>query len=219
MDSINFSQMLCSRLCHDLITPIGAINTSLDLLNDSDAEDRMQLLELAKQSAEKAVRKLVFYRAAFGYSIDSHFSTFKQTKDLIQDFLMINKIKLFWNEENQADQTSCLSSQLSTYGQLIANLAFICSEIAPSGGKLLIEFTKRSSQEIHLKLEGKLVLLRPAILSALTGHLSEDETSPHIIQAIYTHKLCRKLHIDLNVHQEERVYLDLSLNVAAEKNI
>ena len=199
--------MLCSRLCHDLITPIGAINTSLELLEESDPEDRLQLLELAKQSAEKAIRKLVFCRAAFGYSSDSHLSTIDQAKKLLQDFLMLNKIELLWEKEIQ--QSSEISSTFSQYAQVIANLSFICAEIAPYGGQLLIEFIK--PQIIRLHLKGKLVPLRPIILSSLTGELSEDEMSSHVIQAIYTRMLCEKLYLALEINHQERVSLEFIL--------
>ncbi|MBN9413408.1 MAG: hypothetical protein J0H12_05750 [Candidatus Paracaedimonas acanthamoebae] len=207
MNLIKFSQMLCSRLCHDLITPIGAINTSLELLEESDPEDRLQLLELAKQSAEKAIRKLVFCRAAFGYSSDSHLSTIDQAKKLLQDFLMLNKIELLWEKEIQ--QSSEISSTFSQYAQVIANLSFICAEIAPYGGQLLIEFIK--PQIIRLHLKGKLVPLRPIILSSLTGELSEDEMSSHVIQAIYTRMLCEKLYLALEINHQERVSLEFIL--------
>jgi len=207
MNLIKFSQMLCSRLCHDLITPIGAINTSLELLEESDPEDRLQLLELAKQSAEKAIRKLVFCRAAFGYSSDSHLSTIDQAKKLLQDFLMLNKIELLWEKEIQ--QSSEISPTFSQYAQVIANLSFICAEIAPYGGQLLIEFIK--PQIIRLHLKGKLVPLRPIILSSLTGELSEDEMSSHVIQAIYTRMLCEKLYLALEINHQERVSLEFIL--------
>lgn len=209
MNITKFSQMLCSRLCHDLITPIGAINTSFELLEESDAEDRPQLLELAKQSAEKAVRKLIFYRAAFGYSTDSHFSTLHQAKMLLQDFLALNKIELFWQAEGQADQLP----NFSYYAQVIANLSFICAEVAPAGGQLTITFIKESHQTIHLKLTGKLVPLRPAILNSLTDQLSDDEASPHTIQAIYARLLCEKLELKLEISQQERASLEFFIKL------
>jgi histidine phosphotransferase ChpT len=66
MTAICFAQMLASRLCHDLITPISAVNTGLELLEDCSEDDRIQLMALSLQSAQTASRRLVFYRAAFG---------------------------------------------------------------------------------------------------------------------------------------------------------
>lgn len=208
MTTTQLAQMLCSRLCHDLITPIGAINTSFELFDESDAEGRLQLLELAQQSAEKAIRKLVFYRAAFGYSTDTHFASVDHTQKLLQDFLNLHKIELLWKKESLTNQSLDSSVEnFSAYAQIIANLVFICAEIAPSGGQLEIEILKENSYAIHLKLKGNLVPLRPLILNALKGQLSEEETSPHVIQAIYTRMLCEKLHLDLEIHHQERTAL------------
>ncbi len=200
--------MLSSKLCHDLITPIGALNTSFELYSTADAEDQSQLFELAKQSADKAIRKLIFFRAAFGYSTDSHFASVEQTKNLLQNFLRINKIDLIWDQKNSLVESSDLSSKIPIYGQLIANLTFIFSEIAPSGGQVLIAFTEENPQNVHLTLKGKLVPLRPIIINALKGLLPENEASSHVIQAIYTRMLCENLKANLEIVHQERVSLE-----------
>lgn len=211
MTTTQLAQMLCSRLCHDLITPISTINTSFDLFDESDADGRLQLLEIAKQSAEKAIGKLVFYRAAFGYSADTHFASIEQTEKLLQDFLTLFKIELLWKKENFPKQSlDHLVHPFSSYAQIIANLVFICAEIAPSGGTLEIEIIK---EKVYLKLQGKLVLLRPLILTALQGLLAEEDASPHVIQALYTRSLCEKLHLDLEIYQQERASLDFILKI------
>ena len=209
MDSTKLSQILCSKLCHDLITPIGAINTSFDLFDESDAESRLQLLDLAKQSAEKAIRKLVFYRAAFGYSTDAHFASIEQTEKLLQDFLKLHKIELLWKKTTPPNHAlASLIENFPSYAQIIANLVFICAEIAPSGGILEIEIMQET---ILLKLQGKLVLLRPAILKALKENLPDEEASPHVIQAIYTRMLYEKHRLNLEILQQERASLEFIL--------
>jgi len=205
--------MLSSKLCHDLITPVGALKTSFDLYSTADTEDQSQLFELAKQSADKAIRKLIFFRAAFGYSSDSHFASFEQTKNLIQNFLAINKIDLMWDQKNPLIEPTDISSKMPIYGQLIANLIFIFSEIAPAGGQVFITFTEGNSQNIHLTLKGKLVPLRPIIITALKGLLQESEASSHVIQAIYTRMLCENLKANLEIIQQERTCLEFFISL------
>src|SRR5262245_66554930 len=61
------ANLLCSRLCHDLVGPVGAIGNGLEVLADEDdAEMRRQAIELLTFSAEEASRRLKFYRLAFG---------------------------------------------------------------------------------------------------------------------------------------------------------
>jgi len=63
----DFASLLCSRLCHDLLSPVGALNNGLELLADEhDPEMRVRVLELLSESAKASANKLKFFRLAFG---------------------------------------------------------------------------------------------------------------------------------------------------------
>ena len=63
----DLAAMLCSRLCHDLLSPVGALSNGLELLADeTDAEMRAQCVQLLEQSAKISTDKLKFFRLAFG---------------------------------------------------------------------------------------------------------------------------------------------------------
>lgn len=65
--SIDLAALLCSRLCHDMLSPIGALNNGLELLADEqDPEMRAKCLELLEQSAKTSADKLKFFRLAYG---------------------------------------------------------------------------------------------------------------------------------------------------------
>src|SRR3546814_17345477 len=67
VESIDFAALLCSRLCHDLLSPIGALNNGLELLADeNDPEMRARCLELLSESARTSANKLKNFRLAFG---------------------------------------------------------------------------------------------------------------------------------------------------------
>src|SRR5690349_7328736 len=65
--SIDFAGLLCSRLCHDMLSPVGAMMNGLELLADEDDPDmRARCLELLTESARTSADKLKFFRLAFG---------------------------------------------------------------------------------------------------------------------------------------------------------
>ncbi len=67
--SIEFASLLCSRLCHDLLSPIGSFGNGLELLaDDPDADMRDNCIGLLESSARAAIGKLKFFRLAFGAS-------------------------------------------------------------------------------------------------------------------------------------------------------
>ncbi|WP_284124547.1 histidine phosphotransferase family protein [Parerythrobacter aestuarii] len=66
-DAITLASQLCSRLCHDLLSPVGALSNGLELLADEeDPEMRQRCLELLEQSARTSANKLKFFRLAYG---------------------------------------------------------------------------------------------------------------------------------------------------------
>src|SRR5262249_12859828 len=67
LESLDLAALLCSRVCHDLISPVGAINNGLEVLEEAkDEETRTFALELIKKSARQGSAKLQFCRLAFG---------------------------------------------------------------------------------------------------------------------------------------------------------
>ena len=66
-EAVEFASLLCSRLCHDLLSPVGALNNGLELLVDEhDPEMRSRILALLSESATASAAKLKFFRLAFG---------------------------------------------------------------------------------------------------------------------------------------------------------
>ena len=64
---IDLASLLCSRLCHDLLSPVGALSNGLELLSsEDDPEMRDRCVELLEQSATISTNKLKFFRLAFG---------------------------------------------------------------------------------------------------------------------------------------------------------
>src|SRR5690349_3111746 len=67
MNAVELASLLCSRLCHDLLSPVGALNNGIELLADEqDPEMRERCLELLAESAKASANKLKFFRLAFG---------------------------------------------------------------------------------------------------------------------------------------------------------
>src|SRR4051812_50023079 len=67
MNAVDLASLLCSRLCHDLMSPVGALNNGIELLADEqDPDMREKCLELLADSARASANKLKFFRLAFG---------------------------------------------------------------------------------------------------------------------------------------------------------
>src|SRR5579875_4221429 len=128
LDPLDLAALLCSRVCHDVISPVGAIINGLEVLEEEkDEEMRGFALDLIKKSAEQASARLQFCRLAFGAagsagaSIDTG-----DAEGVARGLIADEKTKLVWNA------TRALLPKNKV--KLILNLVLIASQAIPRGG-------------------------------------------------------------------------------------
>src|SRR5882724_2075265 len=100
LDALDLAALLCSRVCHDLISPTGAIVNGLEVLDekDSDQETRNFALDLIKKSARTASARLQFCRLAFGAAGSAGAQIdVGDAHDMARAFIEDEKTKLAWN--------------------------------------------------------------------------------------------------------------------------
>jgi histidine phosphotransferase ChpT len=66
--SASVIELLASRICHDLVSPVGAINNGVEFMEEmgDDPEQRKEALGLIQHSASQASAKLMAFRIAYG---------------------------------------------------------------------------------------------------------------------------------------------------------
>src|SRR5207253_10975789 len=100
LDALDLAALLCSRVCHDLISPAGAIVNGLEVLEeeDSDEETKTFALDLIKRSAKTASARLQFCRLAFGAAGSASAQVdLGDARAMAQAFIEDDKTKLVWN--------------------------------------------------------------------------------------------------------------------------
>src|SRR4249919_4110196 len=100
LDALDLAALLCSRVCHDLISPTGAIVNGLEVLEekDSDEETKTFALDLIKRSARTASARLQFCRLAFGAAGSASAQIdLGNAQVMARGFIEDDKTKLTWN--------------------------------------------------------------------------------------------------------------------------
>ena len=135
LDGMDLAALLCSRVCHDVISPVGAIINGLEVLEDEkEGEMREIALDLIKKSAAAASARLQFCRLAYGAagsvgaSIDTGDAE-KVTRALIAN----DRTKLVWNGAGQYAPKNKV--------KLVLNLCLIAAAIIPRGGIITVNLT------------------------------------------------------------------------------
>ena len=185
IDPVDFASLLCSRLCHVLLSPIGALNNGLELLADeTDPAMRERVMELLSESARTSVAKLKFFRLAFGAaggfgeSVDS-----REAKVAIEGlFGEMKRLTINWLvEEPMLPKTAI---------KVLLNLAMIAGDTLVRGGTLDIggEITD-GAIEIVLKAEGPRITLDPELRATLVDGLAGAAVTPRAAAAFLVHEM------------------------------
>jgi histidine phosphotransferase ChpT len=165
MKPVDLASLLCSRLCHDLMSPIGALNNGIELLADeTDPEMREKCLELLADSARASANKLKFFRLAFGAAggFGEEIDTHEAEVALEGLFGPERRIELGW-----AVSDSKLPKEVV---KLLLNLAMLAGDALVRGGRLDVGAERRNGEiDVAVRAEGPRILLDPALRETLSN--------------------------------------------------
>lgn len=184
-NAVDFASLLCSRLCHDLLSPVGALNNGLELLADeTDPELRARCLELLNESARASANKLKFFRLAFGAA--GGFGETVDTRDAraaIEGLFGDNhRINIGWLVEDSALPKTAI--------KVLLNLALIGGDALVRGGQLDVGAEMVDGQvEIVVRGDGPRVVLDKELRDALTGASGDAQITPRAAAAWLVHEL------------------------------
>lgn len=162
MNALDLASLLCSRLCHDLMSPVGALNNGLELLADeTDPDMREKCLELLGESAQATANKLKFFRLAFGAGggfadeIDT-----REAQLALEGLFGDGKVQVGWVVEDRKLPKGAI--------RLLLNLALLAGDALVRGGQLDIG-AERTEREIEIAVrgEGPRILLDPVLRETL----------------------------------------------------
>ena len=182
---VDFASLLCSRLCHDLLSPVGALNNGLELLADeTDPAMRQRCMDLLAESARASANKLKFFRLAFGAAggFGDRIDT-RECKAAIEGLLADHKrLEISWVVDADALPKPAAKALL--------NLSMIAADALVRGGQLAIGAEEENGQvEIVVRIEGPRLVLDPDIRRVLTDGEGEEGVTPRTAAAFLIHAL------------------------------
>jgi histidine phosphotransferase ChpT len=185
MNAVDLASLLCSRLCHDLMSPVGALNNGIELLADEqDPEMRERCLELLADSARASANKLKFFRLAFGAgggfgeAIDTH----EAQSALEGVFGPERRIELGWMVSGDKLPKGAV--------KLLLNLALLAGDALVRGGRLDVGAEDNGEAlELVIRGEGPRILLDPALRETLASGSAGGSVEPRAAGAWLAHSL------------------------------
>ena len=216
LKATDLAAMLCSRVCHDLINPVGAIGNGLEVLADPTQGAMAEgAQELIANSAKHARAKLEFARLAYGASstAGTDFDT-RECERVARLLFEIEKADLDWQVP--------LILLPKHKAKLLMNMLLIASQAVPRGGVVtaIVEgpagaeafrFTARSDPEKRQKT------LMPSGSEELLRGNPEGGVDARGIQPFYTGILARMTDMELSIGIENDVFVFTATPKAKEE--
>lgn len=178
--TLDFTQMLMTKFCHDITGPIGAVNNGVELMLE-DVSMREAGMELITGSAEQAIARVQFYRFAYGILKSNGYADMPEKRALAEGIYKDSRMTLNWHDPHvPMTQKQC---------QLLFNMLLIASASLIRGGILDI-YTHEGAEKartITIKASGQTVMMDESIRQALDG--TAVEMTGKNVQAHYTKHL------------------------------
>lgn len=230
-------ELLSSRLCHDLVSPVGALNNGLEVLNEFIEEagyggslsqpDTDEALELVQQSGRRATTLLRFYRAAYGAGGRALPGGMKEVITIAKDFLEDRRIGLDcptgaaflplaeWPgaplEGEESEEASHRAARLLVKPFL--NAVALTGQALPQGGRLaiMVEAGAHPRRALILNAQGPGAGLGDSLTAAANGATEPAALDPRSIQAWFLGYLARSMGLTLEVNETPGASVRLTL--------
>jgi histidine phosphotransferase ChpT len=198
LEGLDLAALLCSRVCHDLISPVGAVVNGLEVLEEasSDESTKVFALDLIKRSASQASARLQFCRLAFGAAGSAGAEIdLGDAENVARGFIEDDKTKLGW----QLTRIYMAKNKV----KLLLNLLVIASTIIPRGGAISVDpIGEAAAGGFTVSISGNYVRV-PQSLAALLSGQTAGPIDAHGIQPFYAGLLARTCGLSVAIEQQD----------------
>jgi histidine phosphotransferase ChpT len=198
LDALDLAALLCSRVCHDLISPAGAIVNGLEVLEekDSDEETKTFALDLIKRSARTASARLQFCRLAFGAAGSANAQIdLGNAQAMARGFIEDDKTKLTWNLPHALLPKNRV--------KLLLNMLIIAGQTIPRGGTLTVDpVGEGETMGFRISASGLNARVPHAVPALLEGVSENGSIDAHAVQPFYAGLLARACGLKVNLTTE-----------------
>src|SRR5437870_11570717 len=199
-DALELAALLCSRVRHDLISPVGAIVNGLEVLDDNPKpEDREFALDLIRKSAKTASARLQFCRLAFGAAGSSGAQIdLGDAQTMARGHLEDGKTTIAWNLPRLLLPKNRV--------KLLLNMLIIAQQTIPRGGTLTVDAVgEGDAMAFRIAASGLNARIPQGVTALLQGPSENGSIDAHAIQPFYAGLLARAFGLDVSLKAEGEV--------------
>ncbi len=197
MNELDFSALLVSRVCHDLVSPLGAVVNGLEVLEDErDPAMRADALKIVGSSAAQALARIQFMRIAFGAAGSAGAELdLGEVGRLVSGLFDGSKITLEWNAAH--------AHWPKDWAKLLMNATLLGADCLPRGGTVRVATSSDpAAPSFRVRATGTHIRVSEDVEKAVRGEASASHDARGV-QPFLTHKLARSLNAGLTLTATE----------------
>lgn len=194
---LRVAELLASKLCHDLVGPVGAINNGLELLAEEPGEMGEEALALISASAQRAAALLQIFRLSFGSAGYESGSELEELRRIAEAYVASEpRVTMDWQPESGAPLSRGV-------GKLLLNMILLAVELLPRGGEVVVR-DQSVGQEKRLRVEaiGATPRLQEDHQAALAVQPEIEALTARGLQAYWTRLLAERLGDGLEIQRD-----------------
>ena len=194
MNEIEFSALMVSRVCHDLVGPLGAVVNGLEVLEDErDAAMREDALKLVASSANQALARIQFMRIAFGAAGSAGAELdLNEVGRLVSGLLEGGKVSLEWHVPQ--------AHWGKDWAKLLMNATLLGADCLPRGGLVRVEAgADPAAPSFTIRATGTHIRVAEDVERSIRGEQAVSEVDARGVQPFLTYKLSRAVNAGLTI--------------------
>lgn len=200
---LHLAELLCSRLCHDLTSPIGAVKSGLELIAEFGDEPDGQAMTLIGDSAESAAAKLRFFRIAFGLAgaTQSELSL-EDAAEMAAPVVNSRRVRLDWPTRPDGSGRQPVSDGLKA----LLNVVLLAVEALPRGGEVQVRLAPAAGKlDATVRAAAPDARLMDEMRAAVRGEVPIRDLTARTVQGYFTWLVVDRLGSDLIIEDERGV--------------
>jgi histidine phosphotransferase ChpT len=197
LDSLDLAALIASRVCHDVISPVGAIVNGLEILEDEKDEGmRGFAFDLIKKSAAQASARLQFCRIAFGAAGSAAAQLdLGDAEQVARGFIEDQKTSLTWDAQRQLLPKNMV--------KLLLNLVLVATTTIPRGGVIAVTAEgEGEATSFRIVTNGPNARVPTNVVDLLAGRAPEDRVDAHVIQPFYAGLIAKAAAMEVTIEAE-----------------
>jgi histidine phosphotransferase ChpT len=191
LEALDLAALLCSRVCHDIISPVGAIINGLEVLDEDNGEEMREFaFSLIRKSASQASAKLQFARLAFGAAGSAGAEIdLADAEKVARGYMQGEKAEFEWEAPRVL--------MPKNFVKLLLNLILLSATAIPRGGTVKVVVEGHAPPRFVLRSKGPSARVPPAFEKLVPGAIAGLGVDAQSVQAYYAGALARVCGMDV----------------------